>query len=602
MTGAHTLTTPRARLAAAAPWAEPAMKGRWQRDEQLIAASVSDFVAEFNSVAALQIPYARLPRRWSPYAEEFPRWSDIADQTIESLLGRPKLGETAIGALIDIARESVRAHLDNPASDQTCAAQAIATLLARLDESDRALLVGRHWTWSPTPLPTLADQLHRSQASISRNTPRAHRRFRELLSDPAHHAVTQYAGRLREHLGPYTRLAAAEVEITQLGLTPDTVAAHVLLDIAGPYTLHQGWIQNLAIDGKARVAAAVDALFAYHPAAQPHLLVEALTTVGMTDAIAEEYLQTHERLRSIGEVCVRWRGDNAANITEDILSALGAPATAEDIHTLVDSSTVKLSTVKHALINEDRFIRASRTTWGLRIWGGLHYRGIAHAIGERIDAHAGTITIDALTAELVAMYPDISTESIATNLSTPAFVVARGVARRRRRGDRWPSVPPLNQARGVFLHGDNELRLAFPVGRELLRGSGQYVHRAVAAAAGVRPAKHRTFTGPDGSVTLRWELASTRGPEFGSLRALASAVGATIGDHLVLALRPRGRTLAAAQRVSAADDLRTQLESLLGHRIEDPAAAVAQALDCPRGDAVTMLRRRGDLYWANIIE
>ena len=40
---------------------------------------------------------------------------------------------------------------------------------------------------------------------------------------------------------------------------------------------------------------------------------------------------------------------------------------------------------------DHRFLRASRTTWGLRSWAGItEYDGIAHAIGEYIDVRGGT--------------------------------------------------------------------------------------------------------------------------------------------------------------------------------------------------------------------
>jgi len=54
-----------------------------------------------------------------------------------------------------------------------------------------------------------------------------------------------------------------------------------------------------------------------------------------------------------------------------------------------DSTGGSVDRVKPVLSEEDRFVRASRTTWGLRRWGVSEYVNIAHAIGECIDAAGG---------------------------------------------------------------------------------------------------------------------------------------------------------------------------------------------------------------------
>jgi hypothetical protein len=111
------------------------------------------------------------------------------------------------------------------------------------------------------------------------------------------------------------------------------------------------------------------------------------------------------------------------------------------------------------------------------------------------------------------------------------------MVRRRTAADKWPSVPPLNTVRGAFRNGHNEIRLAVPVTTEVLRGSGQAIHPAVAAAFGVAPGARQVFASPHGEVTVFWKLSSTSGANVGSLRAQAVAVEATVRDTLVLAFR-----------------------------------------------------------------
>ena len=72
---------------------------------------IGELVDGLHEVAALPIAYARLPRRaHTAYAEDFTCWDDIAGQTIESLLSRPKIGERAVQAMLAAAKDAVAGY------------------------------------------------------------------------------------------------------------------------------------------------------------------------------------------------------------------------------------------------------------------------------------------------------------------------------------------------------------------------------------------------------------------------------------------------------------------------------------------------------------
>lgn len=75
----------------------------WWRDQTILATQLRDLVEGFDSVGSFAVPYARLPRRLGAYAEEFPRWADFASKTPQALILRPKLGGSAVRALIETA-------------------------------------------------------------------------------------------------------------------------------------------------------------------------------------------------------------------------------------------------------------------------------------------------------------------------------------------------------------------------------------------------------------------------------------------------------------------------------------------------------------------
>lgn len=306
-------------------------------------------------------------------------------------------------------------------------------------------------------------------------------------------------------------------------------------------------------------------------------------------------------LRHFGDVCVRWSGDSAANMSEAVLHVLGAPATAEEIVEKIGAECTSLRAVSAALSAYDRFIRASRRAWGLRVWEIDEYCGIADAIRARIDARGGQIRVDELIDDMLSTFPDVAESSIKAYLVSLVFITDRATVRRRTDADEWPQLPPLNRTRAAFRNGDNEIRLALPVTGDLLRGSGVSIHPAAAGALGVAPGQRRLFSSPHGEVAVSWRLSSTKGASLGSLRGLALAAGAALTDTLVLAFGLDDSS-AEVTRI-AADQTGTQrLRRLLGRTVRNPAAALAASLGCRRADVAKVLRDRGDRELAALVD
>lgn len=574
----------------------------WERSTEVLRAPLRDLIAGLDSVGSFAVPYARLPRKCGAYASEFPHWADLADQTPQALLARPTLGYAAVQALIEAGRDAVRVRSETVAAGKVGADAAVTRMLGQLDDFDRAILSARVLTMDPRLQREVAEEFGVHQASVGRNLPRARARFAELLADPAHHEVGEHAEELRRRLGPYLPADVARVELRRLGIDPSSPhTADTLLYVAGPYARLGQWLENTAVPGGggAHAASAVDAVFSAEGAASTDALLRALSAVGMPTGVALTYLDTLA-LKRFGDLWVRWTDDTTANRIEAVLHVLGAPATAEAILDTIGSVGGTVDNINRVLILKDRFVRATRRTWGLRAWGIHEYVSIAHALGERIDAAGGEAAVTDLITDVLAMYPDITESSIRTNLSTLVFVNRDGRVRRRTAADGWPPVPPLSAVRGAFHNGDNEIRVEIPVTSDLLRGSGQSVPRAVAAAAGVTPGQHRTFSSPHGDVSLTWSLSSTRGTDLGSLRVLAGTVDATVGDSLVVALCADESSVDVT-RIAPEDAGLPRLRKLLGRPVRYPAAALAAALRCRREDVGAALRARGDRDLADLL-
>ena len=572
----------------------------WDRTETILGTRVRDLVAGFDSIGPFAIPYARLPRRLGAYAEQFPRWADVAGETPQKLLSRPKLGAAAVAALLRAAHDAVHAHAQAATAGQVTAEEAVNSVLNRLSDFDRALLAGRRWTTPPVAMTALAQQLAVAPATLSRNLPRADRRLDELLSDPIHGEVREYATQIVCQLGPLVPDDLAAAALRGLHLHPASEVARFLLFVAGPYQpCGNGWTENAGSGGYERVRTVVDDVFARTPAPSPEALRDVLSQAGMGEEASWAFLRSQPSWRRFGDVYVQWNPDSTADMAEAALHAVAKPMTADAIHATIGADGVSIYTLYDALREHRRFVRASRQSWGLATWGLDRYTNIADAIGTTIDRLGGKASAEDIVADVLSRFPDVAESSVRSFLHTLAFVNDRGCYRRRRRRDRFSDLPPLRRVRGAYQNGPDEVRYALTADTNTLRGSAPALPAAVANAAGVQPGQRKTFANPHGDINVFWQLTSVRGAILSSIRAQAAAVGAQHGDTLVLAFAHDevSITCIPAHVVGL-----PRLKTLVGRRVRNPAAALAASLECKPNEVGAILRRRGDDDLADLAE
>src|SRR5262249_13351519 len=150
----------------------------------------------------------------------------------------------------------------------------------------------------------------------------------------------------------------------------------VLLYVAGRYVWRGEWLENTTTGGAHQVAAAVDAVFDRCPAPSTESLLHALIVEGMPLDVAARYVSSRAQWRRFGDVWVRW-GESAASKAEAVLHVRGAPATPDEIFAAIGAGPTALKAVREALYADQRFVRASRLTWGLRVWGIDAYGGVS---------------------------------------------------------------------------------------------------------------------------------------------------------------------------------------------------------------------------------
>jgi hypothetical protein len=476
---------------------------------------------------------------------------------------------------------------------------AVNDLLELFDDRERFVMSLRLWCDKPDTLDAVAARIGVSRQRVQQIQSVAAAGLTRIMSGTANRPVAWYAHEIRNRLGPCLPQAMAFELIANLQIPIPSETASVLLYLAGPYTSLAGdWLENRG--GADLAASAITDAFKWASIVTNQTLVSALVALGMSPDIAAAYLHHRSGLRQWDGSWVRWQG-SAVDKAYTVLELLGESASAESINEVIGEGH-SVSTVQNGMSQDRRFMRTGKRKWGLRAWGLEEYSGIAGEILERIDARGGAVNVEDLVRELVGTFSDISESSVRMYLGTPAVIVEGPVVRRRTDSDGWPISQRLRDARGAFRTRENELRLAIPITRDLLRGSGQAINPAVAAAVGVTPGYDRTFTSSgEARLTVRWRPWSTSGPDIGSVRGLPAVAQADLGDTVLLIFGLDDDSLDAIMIPSGTDGL-SRLTTILGAQAgDDPTTLVASSLECRASEVRSTLRARGDGELADLL-
>lgn len=564
----------------------------WATIEDQIETPIAKLIGGFAEIGQHQIPYGWLPvRAHSAYGGEFTVWSDLGGETISTLLGRPFAGEATIRAVLLTARESVARNRSAQRPSSSSLPAVLSRFIERFDDYDRILLSARAWALRPRSIEETSRQLGVAKVNIHRNERRSYLRFQDLLNEPWHEPVAQAAMQVRTCLGALTCEDTAAEALARFGLVLGSDAGQIVMHLAGPYRCTGRWLE---IAGTLKAAeGALSRALNLDCAPTLAQLTNQFATVGITASVAVAFIEQQPGLRRVGDQWVRW-SEGVGGRAEAALHLAGKPRALEQIAAAAGLSDAGQQRVYlRSVLNADpRFTRTTRRTWGLRRWGLREYAGIYGEIGARIDVAGGAISTAEVVADMIAAAPDITEASIRKFMSTPGYIIEKGIIRRRTASDPWPKPPPPASARGVF-HNGRQLRVAMLVNGDLLRGSGQPLHAAAAAELGIVPGDRTVFTGLTMPVSVHWRLSSNRGPSLGSLRQIAADVGADDGDTLVLAFDVTKRTVKAT-RIAADAAPAQRLAGLLGRSVTNPLTGLARALQCKPGEVVDRLNVRGD--------
>lgn len=476
-----------------------------------------------------------------------------------------------------------------------------ATFIAALGEDRSEIFVERclHLEGQPT-LQELGDRRGVTRERIRQIEVKTLADARSQCEDARFAALSERADELSGLLGPTCLVDDAHTEAAiaaaTVGFDEPAVGStrELLLWIAGPYRLRDGWLVREGADVRA-VANEFDTRFAADLFVTPDQIEVFRVDHDLPDLDALLTRVKGWRRLDDGRLA-RWRGTVADKALVG-LTVAGEPMLAEALNSWIAEGHSD-GTVRNALAADPRFVRIDKDNrFGLREWGFDDYRGIAEMLRSRIERE-GPVALETVASEFAERYR-VSENSVRAYAATPAFVIEDGVVRLRRDDEPLVVDARVRDARGVYLDAAQRVIVHLPVDTDVLRGSGRTFPTAASVELGIGIGDSVRFLDPitDIPVAIGWRSNSTTGPTIGSLRLVAEGLGAVDGDTLRLRFDLSDQTylpeIADVTTLGGATGLEV--------RPGDERAVVAEAIRSKPGKARKHLKARGDNAVARLI-
>lgn len=194
-------------------------------------------------------------------------------------------------------------------------------------------------------------------------------------------------------------------------------------------------------------------------------------------------------LRKIGGKWARWNGTLVEKASV-LLVLRGSPGNADELALQLGDGTSGRS-LRNILLADERFIRVSKRSFGLREWGLEEYSGIVDEISQRIDRAGYAVLLDSVVKELVSTF-DVAASSVRTFAEAPRFVLENGFVRHRTNDEDIPQDVRIHTVASLFPDLPlSRVHFAVPANADIERGSGLDTDdRARAAKSDHDPIRH----------------------------------------------------------------------------------------------------------------
>ncbi|MEV0246187.1 hypothetical protein AB0H76_06330 [Nocardia sp. NPDC050712] len=521
----------------------------------------------------------------------------LGAQTVRDLAAEPGIGPAA---LAEIGAALVRCSI--PVHSATPAVAEFEAFVAGLSDRDRFLLTARILAVKPMTLISCGIELGISRERVNQLDSRLRVQVRTMFraSRELQRAADVLAAAARP-MAALARVCAADPDLTGPVAGLDLRLWQVLIRLDDRIDVIDDWlVETSAEAARQRVRKLLTA------AASPEGLVE------MTAAAAtfELPLDETERLLAylgyrVVERHVLTRSASVHDAIAAVLALSGEPLTVAEIQAAVVPAR-SVSSIRNAMVADDRFGKADRTRWGLTRWG-TRYVPIHRQIGEILDANGGRIELEELVRQVTRNF-DVREVSVRTYAATGEYVTNAGVVTRRERSYA-PRKSPA-KTRGLYREGE-VVRWRTTIAAAHLKGSAFNLPSALAGLVGVGPNHPVELASRLGPQAVLWVSVQAR---CGTIKRFTDDLGLSAGDEVFLEFTPGAsglrfdvvpvaavgsgdkvrRALAATGHSQAARLPKGQVGAALAEAIWLPAATDLRGV----GEA---LRARGETGLADLV-
>ncbi|MFW0796224.1 sigma factor-like helix-turn-helix DNA-binding protein [Gordonia sp. CPCC 205515] len=459
--------------------------------------------------------------------------ADLLALSVIDLLGFPGIGPITVINLVArlVARSGViqsDSPSNEPPTDDHADAGVFDDLAASLSEREHLILTDRILAARPRTQSELASMLGTSRERVTQIDRNLRRRLAEIVD--ATPDMRGIAEQLRRRANPVLDADTLITEFPHLGRVIDTlgVPAWRLL-VAGEPTLTA--VDDWIIHGKSSDAIAITRGIVESVATPEEVAPLAPIAAGLdlpSDA-------TRNWLRRSGYSFLSEHVIASTASTGDLVAAVlsiaGSPQTfAEIVGALGDFGRAP-SSVRNALVTDERIVKTDRQNYGLRRWGGRQYVPVHRQIDEILGAAAGPVPLATVIETITGTF-DVSEASVRAYAGSGDFVIRDDMVMRRDR-PRTPRKSPT-RTRGLYREGSTT-HWATTVTAAHLRGSAFNLPSALAGIVGIAPGHPVELATPLGPQSFMWVSVQARS---GTIKRFATELGLTEGDPIFLDFTP----------------------------------------------------------------
>ncbi|GAC70886.1 hypothetical protein [Gordonia soli] len=530
---------------------------------------------------------------------------DLIAGSVGDLLARPRIG-TAAAVEVAAALVGVAAHTATASTAEAATTTGdhgdVESFAAALTDRDRLVLRERILSSRPRTQTELAGMIGTSRERVTQMDRGIRRRLVELIDGSPH--LRALRADIDGHAHPVVDADDLVADDPDLGKTVASLDVPTWrLVAAGSVGLHavDDWIVRGSMkEVTTQTRSSVDEAATPEGVAPVPVVADSLNLT--TDA-ARRWLQ-RSGYAVVADHAVP-SSASTGDLVAGVLAIAGEPRTFDEILGALLEFPRAPSSVRNALVTDERIVKTDRHTYGLRRWGLQRYVPVHRQIDRILAAADGPVPIADMIATIRGDY-DVTESSIRAYASAGEFITRDEMVSRRER----PYAPRKTPTRTRGLYRDGEsTHWATTITAAHIKGSAFNIPSALASIIGVAPGSPVRIPSDHGPQSFMWVSVQARS---GTIKRFVTDLGLAEGDPVFLDFSPQGfgvRRDTSARATTPAARIVESIGRSPGRRRPAPEALRAiltDALWLPPDSAseltVATLRRRRENDLADLVQ